>query len=68
MIFGLSTPLGLIVIVILLAIFAFEIAMLVSAIVNKHISTTAKVLWIVGMLLLHPFVAIAYYFTAYKKQ
>ena len=41
--------------------------MIVNAITNKHISDTARVLWVIGMLLIHPFVAIAYYFTDYKK-
>jgi len=58
---------ALIVYIVLLAIFIFEIAMFISVIRNKHISDTAKVLWAVGMIILHPFVAIAYYFTDYKK-
>lgn len=50
------------------AIFIFEIVMFVSAVSNKLITTNRKVLWIVGMLLLSPFVAIGYYFTDYKKK
>ncbi|MDB5185097.1 MAG: hypothetical protein JWN38_905 [Candidatus Saccharibacteria bacterium] len=50
-----------------LVLLVFEIAMIVSAIRNQAITYNAKLLWILGMLLLHPFVAIAYYFTDYKK-
>lgn len=64
---GMAPLMVLIVIVVLLLIFAFEVWMLISAILNKNISDTAKILWIIGMLLIHPFVAIAYYFTDYKK-
>jgi hypothetical protein len=52
---------------VLFVVLGFEIAMFISAVTNKHISGNAKVLWIIGMLLVHPFVAIAYYFTDYKK-
>ena len=54
--------------IVLLAILIFEIAMFISVITNKHISDNAKILWIVGMLLVHPFIAIGYYFTDYKKS
>jgi len=66
-IFGLSAPLSIIVIIALLLILIFELAMLVSAILNQQISGNVKALWIVGMLLIHPFVAIGYYFTDYRK-
>jgi hypothetical protein len=62
--FGFSLVLSLI----LLIIFIFEVVMFINAILNKKISDTAKILWIIGMLIIHPFVAIAYYFTDYKKQ
>jgi len=58
----------LIIIVIVLAILAFEISMFVSVIRNQRITANTKALWIIGMLILHPFVAIAYYFTEYKKS
>ena len=64
---GLSPALSIVVIVVLALIFVFEVWMLVNAITNKFITGAAKALWIVGMLILHPFVAIAYYFTDYKK-
>jgi hypothetical protein len=64
---GLSPALGVIVIIVLLAILVFEIAMFISVIRNKFITGNAKALWIVGMLLIHPLVAIVYYFTDYNK-
>lgn len=64
---GLTGISGFIIIVLLLLILAFEIWMFVSAITNKFITGNAKALWIVGMVLIHPIVAIIYYFTDYKK-
>lgn len=64
---GLSGVSGFVVIVGLLAIFVFEIAMFVSVIRNQYISGNAKAWWIVGMVLVHPIVAIVYYFTDRKK-
>jgi hypothetical protein len=55
------------VILVLALILVFEIVMLISVIRNNHISGTAKALWIIGMFFIDPFVAIAYYFTDYKK-
>lgn len=66
-ILGLGLAAGLLVIIILLLILAFEVWMFVSAITNKNIPETSRILWAVGMVLIHPFVAIAYYFTDYKK-
>lgn len=51
-----------------LAVLVFEVFMLVSAIRNPFITPTARALWIVGMLLVHPVVAIVYYFTDYQKR
>lgn len=64
---GLTGSLALLVIAVLLAILVFEIAMFVSVIRNKRITSNAKALWIVGMFLIHPLVAVVYYFTDYKK-
>ena len=46
-----------------IAILAFEVWMLIDVIRNTAISAERKVLWVIGMFLLHPFVAIVYYFT-----
>jgi hypothetical protein len=48
-------------IVVLILILIFEVSMIISAIKNKNITENTRTLWIVGMLLIHPFVAIAYY-------
>ncbi|HET7060206.1 MAG TPA: hypothetical protein VFH99_02735 [Candidatus Saccharimonadales bacterium] len=65
---GFGPLMSTVVILVLLIIFAFEIWMFVSAITNKVIAGTAKIWWIVGMVLIHPIVAIIYYFTDYKKE
>ncbi len=51
-----------------LLVFAFEVWMIVDAALNKKISDRAKAWWIIGMLIIHPFVAIAYFFTDYRKH
>ncbi len=56
-----------IVILTLAGIVAFEIWMFVSVIRNKGISDSTRVLWILGMLLIHPLVAMFYYVSDYKK-
>lgn len=53
--------------IIVLAILIFEIAMFVSVIKNDRITTEIKLLWVLGMILFHPFVAIVYYFTDHQK-
>ncbi|HEY5442053.1 MAG TPA: hypothetical protein VIJ68_00770 [Candidatus Saccharimonadales bacterium] len=67
-ILGLVGASAVILILVLAVILIFEIAMLVNAIQNAYITSNARALWIVGMLLIHPLVAIAYYFTDYKKS
>jgi hypothetical protein len=57
-----------IIIVIAISIFAFEIWMIVDAAINKEITDKAKTWWITGMLIIHPFVAIAYFFTDHRKR
>lgn len=64
---GMGLALSLIVVLVLLLIFIFEIWMFVDVITNKRISDTAKVLWAIGMVLVHPIVAFIYYFTDHKK-
>ena len=63
---GLGIAATLVVLLVLAFILAFEIWMFVHAIQNDNISNDRKILWLIGMILLHPFVAIAYYFTDYK--
>jgi hypothetical protein len=52
---------------VLLVVLAFEVTMFISAVKNPNITNEAKILWLIGMVFIHPFVAIAYYFTDYKK-
>ena len=57
-----------IIVVIALLIFAFEIWMIVDAATNKEITDKARAWWIIGMLIIHPFVAIVYFFTDHRKR
>jgi hypothetical protein len=57
-----------IIIVVALLILAFEVWMIVDAAINKKLSDKAKAWWIVGMIIVHPFVAIAYFFTDRRKR
>jgi len=66
--FGLSAGASLVVVLCLLLILAFEIWMIINVLMNRAITPNARVLWLIGMLLIHPFVAIVYYFTDYKKN
>jgi hypothetical protein len=56
------------IIIVALLIAVFEVWMIVDVAINKKISDKAKVWWIVGMLIVHPFVAIAYFFTDHRKR
>lgn len=53
---------------VLALILAFEIWMFVDAIRNPRLSDAQKLLWCLGMLLIHPFVAIFYYLLEYSKR
>ena len=67
-ILGLTGIAAVIVILFLLLIFIFEVAMFINVLRNKNIVPDTKVLWLIGMVLIHPFVAIAYYFTDRTKN
>lgn len=56
------------IIIVALLIGAFEVWMIVDAALNKKISDKAKVWWIIGMVIIHPFVAIIYFFTDHRKR
>lgn len=60
-------PIFALVAIVAVALLAFEILMIVNAIRNVKLSASAKAWWVVGMFLVHPFVAIAYYFVEYKR-
>jgi len=57
-----------IIIAVVLLIAVFEIWMIVDAALNKKLSDKAKVWWIIGMFVIHPFVAIVYFFTAHRER
>jgi hypothetical protein len=65
---GLVGGMAVLVLAILAAILVFEVWMFISAIQNTAITQEVKLLWLIGMLLIHPFVAIIYYFTDYRKN
>lgn len=48
-------------------VFIYEVYMFVHAIRNPGIAGNRKLLWLVGMVFIHPFVAIAYSLTDYSK-
>ncbi len=55
------------IIIVALLIAVFEVWMIVDAAINKKLTDKAKAWWIIGMILIHPFVAIAYFFTDRRK-
>jgi len=60
-------PVFVLVALVAVAVLAFEIFMFIHVVRSDKISATAKAWWVVGMFLIHPFVAIAYYFTDYRR-
>lgn len=54
--------------IVALGVLIFEILMFLNVLKNQRLSDTEKILWAVGMLFIHPIVAIVYYFTAYSKR
>lgn len=64
---GLGTGFALIVLV-LVAIGVFEIWMFVDAIKSPRLTDSRKLLWCAGMLVIHPFVAIAYFVLEYQNK
>lgn len=51
-----------------LAVLAFEVWMFIDAYQNPRLTSNEKILWMVGMVLIHPFIAIIYYFAARKPR
>lgn len=58
----------LILVALIIAFIWFEVWMIIDAYKNKKLSDTAKALWIIGILLFHPVIAIVYYFTTSTKK
>jgi hypothetical protein len=49
-------------------VLAFEVWMFIDVFKHPTLNNNKKVLWMLGMLLLHPIIAIIYYFTEYKNK
>lgn len=60
-------PLLPILILVVILVAAFELWMLVDVALNKNIDDKTKAWWIIGMILVHPFVALVYLFTDRRK-
>lgn len=54
------------ILIVLALILVFEVWMFVDVLKNTALTNETRLLWAFGMLLIHPFVAIAYYFTDHK--
>jgi hypothetical protein len=52
---------------VILLVLAFEIWMFIDMLKNPHLTDQNRLLWAIGMLFVHPFVAILYYLTDHKK-
>lgn len=65
--FGSLTLLALILILLAAVVLAFEVWMFVSALQNPRLNDSQRLIWCIGMVLVHPFVAIAYYFMEHTK-
>jgi hypothetical protein len=57
-----------VIIIVALLIAVFEVWMIVDVALNKKLSDKAKTWWIIGMVIIHPFVAIVYFFTDRRKR
>jgi cytochrome c oxidase assembly factor CtaG len=64
--FGGSLVLTMLIVTVILLILVFELAMFVDVLRNDGMNSNRKIAWCIGMLLLHPFVAIVYYYTDRK--
>jgi hypothetical protein len=58
----------LLILVLFLPLLFMEVYLFVHAMRNPQITTAARLVWGIGMLLIHPFIAIIYFFTDYQKH
>lgn len=58
----------MLIVLVLAVIFAFEVFMFVDAVRNPRLTDAQRLLWCAGMLLIHPFVAIAYFVLEYQRK
>jgi hypothetical protein len=54
-------------VLLVVAVLWFEVAMFLDVLRNKKLSENEKILWVLGMFLLHPVIAIVYYFVAHSR-
>ena len=59
--------LGLLIAVVVIGVLTFEVFMFLDVLKNKKLTETEKLIWVVGMFLLHPIIAIVYYFVAHTR-
>jgi len=65
--FRLGFGLGSLIALMLLLVLAFEVWMFVDAVKNPRLTDSQRLLWCLGMLVIHPVVALVYYFIEYQK-
>jgi hypothetical protein len=61
-------PQEIVILGVLAAFLGFEIAMFLDMLRNDSLSPTAKLWWAAAMLIIHPFAALYYYFTAHRNM
>ncbi|MFA5004333.1 MAG: hypothetical protein WC498_03605 [Candidatus Saccharimonadales bacterium] len=66
--FGLAFGLIFFLSLLFLAILAFEVWMFVDAVRNPKLTDNEKLIWCLGMIFVHPVIAIVYYFIVYLKR
>lgn len=54
--------------IVVLGVLAFEVWMFIDALTNKQLSDSEKALWCIGMVFVHPIVAIVYLFVIYLNH
>ena len=66
--FGFPELLILLLVLLSIGIFVFEVLMLIDAITNKKLAGSEKVVWVLLLILIPGFMSLAYYFMAYSKR
>lgn len=56
------------IVVVAVTILYFEILMIIDAAKNPKLTTNQRILWVAGMLICHPIIAILYYFLGYSHR
>lgn len=53
---------------VLVSLLVFEVIMLIDVVRQKDRTMASKLGWVIAILLLHPFAALYYFFTQYRKS